>query len=945
MKCYMKPHTCTHNSLRRLGRSLARVDRIGSALSVAFLFLLTTATTSRADPASPPLEFSSQAPGLPGPYLYSSRTVVSLPSGTSYQVNVNGSGQNIAGDAANEPSMCIDPSNHNRIAIGWRQFDTTNSNFRQAGYAFSTNGGSGWTFVGVLETNVFRSDPVLATDAEGRFFYLSLSNPPPYQCDIWRSTNGGAAWQRLGPATGGDKSWMTIDTTSGPGHDNIYQAWDTISVTGTNDFSFSTDGGLTWTNPIPIPQTPIFGTLDVGPKGVVYLLAWDGAQFWLNRSTNAPNRAVPFAFDLTVPVDLGGNQLFSTGPNPGGLLGQAEVAVDRSTNSTRGNVYALCSTGGTSNLCDVMFARSTNGGATWSPPHRINDAGTNAWHWFGAIAVAPNGRVDVCWYDTRSNTNNTFSELYYSYSLDGGLTWAANRPVSPAFDHSLGYPQQEKIGDYLGLIALNEATCIAYSATFNGEEDIYFLRIPDLPIQVAIAKTGANVRLSWNAVVGNTYCLQYKASLTQPWPTGSNEICLTATNSQVTVTDAVVAGAAQRFYRVVTTAYGSSLPGIIQQPVSATNYVSLAATFFVLPSGEGPLYYQWKQNGMDIPGATQNPLVLRPLSMGEQGAYTLRITNAYGAITSAPAMLTVLPPPTNTPNISGLVLHLPFDNNLTDATGRGNNGTAIHQTATSSNLSSPTFVSGMLGQALHYTSAFGVYPCCSTNSTYYVTLGVRPDLQFSSNVNFSVAYWIRLPANFRGGDLPFFTDAVGSTHGAGFVFAPTYGSLGTTSLGSVDGGWALSLFNGTSTGSGLTVYGAAGSINDGNWHHLVHTFDRAGGTVTYLDGVAASYSVVGGTSVAAAGDVDVANPATIGQDPTGQYTETGSADIDDLGVWRRALTSLEAASIYMAAVSNSLSFTGAPPAILVNGLPATQAQPKVARAASTPVVAVDVSPR
>src|SRR5262249_54249518 len=160
----------------------------------------------------------------------------------------------------------------------------------------------------------------------------------------------------------------------------------------------------------------------------------------------------------TVAVDLGGS-LLSGFPNPGGLLGQAWVAVDRSTNLTRGNVYALCSTGGASNQCDVMFARSTDGGLSWSAPVRINtDPGTNAFHWFGTLAVAPNGRIDACWYDTRSDTNNNFSELYYCYSLDGGLTWATNRAVSPAFDTSVGYPQQEKIGDYLGMIALDDAT-------------------------------------------------------------------------------------------------------------------------------------------------------------------------------------------------------------------------------------------------------------------------------------------------------------------------------------------------------------------------------------------------------------------------------------------------------------------------------------------------------
>ena len=82
-----------------------------------------------------------------------------------------------------------------------------------------------WTFRGSLETNVARSDPVLASDAEGRFYYLSLQLSNPYRCDLWRSTNGGVNWQLLGPAYGGDKEWMTIDKTSGPGHGNIYQAW------------------------------------------------------------------------------------------------------------------------------------------------------------------------------------------------------------------------------------------------------------------------------------------------------------------------------------------------------------------------------------------------------------------------------------------------------------------------------------------------------------------------------------------------------------------------------------------------------------------------------------------------------------------------------------------------------------------------------------------------
>ena len=80
---------------------------------------------------------------------------------TSYQVNVDANGQNIVGDAANEPSITVDPTDHNKMAIGWRQFDTVSSNFRQAGWGYTTNGGVSWTFPGVLQAECLseRSGP------------------------------------------------------------------------------------------------------------------------------------------------------------------------------------------------------------------------------------------------------------------------------------------------------------------------------------------------------------------------------------------------------------------------------------------------------------------------------------------------------------------------------------------------------------------------------------------------------------------------------------------------------------------------------------------------------------------------------------------------------------------------------------------------------------------
>ncbi|MCW8961586.1 MAG: hypothetical protein OQK29_08480, partial [Ignavibacteriaceae bacterium] len=132
------------------------------------------------------------------------------------QVNVDQFGQNIVGDAANEPSIAVDPANPNNMAIGWRQFDTISSNFRQAGYAYSTDGGLNWT-TGIIEQGIFRSDPVLGADNYSKLFYYSLSTSGSYTCELFNSVDGGATWLGSVPAYGGDKGWMTIDRTGSMG--------------------------------------------------------------------------------------------------------------------------------------------------------------------------------------------------------------------------------------------------------------------------------------------------------------------------------------------------------------------------------------------------------------------------------------------------------------------------------------------------------------------------------------------------------------------------------------------------------------------------------------------------------------------------------------------------------------------------------------------------------
>jgi hypothetical protein len=414
---------------------------------------------------------------------------------TSYQVNVDSNGNNIVGDAANETSIAVDPTNPSKMTIGWRQFNSVTSNFRQGGWGYTTDGGTTWTFPGVLENNVFRSDPVLNSDETGKFFYLSLLQS---LCDnIYRSINGGQSWTRLqvdGGAGGGDKQWFTIDKTNGTGHGFQYQATDTSTCSGSGLFSRSTDGGVTWMTPISIPNSADLGTLDVDTNGNLFIGGEGDFNnvFYCIRSSNAQNGNVTPTFDQVTAVNMGG-VLAGGGINPAGLDGQLFLAIDHSGTSTNNNIYMLASVEPSGrSTTDVMFVRSTDGGLTFSAPHRINDDPVNPskWHWFGTFSVAPNGRLDAVWYDSRNAANNTDSQLFYSFSTDAGVTWSANVAVSNSFNPFEGYPNQSKIGDYITIVSDETGGNVAYSATFNfnparnqHEEDVYYVRVaPSAPM-------------------------------------------------------------------------------------------------------------------------------------------------------------------------------------------------------------------------------------------------------------------------------------------------------------------------------------------------------------------------------------------------------------------------------------------------------------------------------
>jgi hypothetical protein len=86
-----------------------------------------------------------------------------------------------------------------------------------------------------------------------------------------------------------------------------------------------------------------------------------------------------------------------------------------------------------------------------------------------------------------------------------------------------------------------------------------------------------------------------------------------------------------------------STPYIRGQPRSQVGYWGKSVTFNVTVYGWSPLNYQWIKDGAPVVGATDSSLVLTNLQTSNAGAYSLVVTNAYGSVTSNPAILTVNP--------------------------------------------------------------------------------------------------------------------------------------------------------------------------------------------------------------------------------------------------------------------------------------------------------------
>ena len=132
---------------------------------------------------------------------------------------------------------------------------------------------------------------------------------------------------------------------------------------------------------------------------------------------------------------------------------------------------------------DIFHMRSADRGDTWSRPTMLNDDGRQEnliGQFHPNVSVAPNGRLDVAWWDFRNDGGNFANDIYLTSSTDNGGTWSSNvRVTDRSISRRIGvWYNNADIRQAPGMVATKDFTVLAWDDTRNGGEtsesqDIY----------------------------------------------------------------------------------------------------------------------------------------------------------------------------------------------------------------------------------------------------------------------------------------------------------------------------------------------------------------------------------------------------------------------------------------------------------------------------------------
>ncbi|HEY8022065.1 MAG TPA: hypothetical protein VIH93_13255 [Thermoanaerobaculia bacterium] len=516
---------------------------------------------------------------------------------------------------------------------------------RQAVFS-SSDGGATWsqTSLPLVSTDSFHSDPTVDWSSDGTAWSTTIGiHGNMLHLRAYKSTDHGATWTfdatYSGAQTATDKEMIWVDhSDTSPYKDNLYAIWHNGDPVYVNR---RTGPAGAWQSPLQVSGGETTGTgigadIKTNAAGDLFGLWPDtGSQrIYAVRSTDGgATFGAPVAvastfgsFDIGVPamdsrraliyVTAGAyrtsveSDVFAAWADLSGAPGCAGPGDEPGA-----DVASACKT-------RIWFARSTDGGATWSAAAMLNNPASlndqfNPWLTVDESA----GTLAVIYYDTVNDAGRLKVDVWYQSSYDRGATWSAPFKLTSAEtdETAEGEDSGNQFGDYNSLSGYAGVFFPSWTdRRSNLFEEIWTAGVSDActppgpPTGTAAINASPNhVQVSWSASPPATVFDVYRAtgSCASPGPYAR----IASGVSGLSVTDGSVSGGITYAYRVTAAAAPgscSSGPSPCAQ-IGATGACTLPPSFAGLATATSS---GTATCGLDLSWAAATPACSGPLA-------------------------------------------------------------------------------------------------------------------------------------------------------------------------------------------------------------------------------------------------------------------------------------------------------------------------------------------